>query len=433
MSRFDRSSPDAAVLAELDVIDRTLAGEPVDPGQAELAELALLLSSDREQPAAEFSRSLDARVARRFSPASASGPMPGTRSRLRRRLASPRVIALGLVGVLIAVAVAIGGFGSLAGRRGSTANVSAGPAAGVQAERSPARGASSSAGTAGNGTSKAAAGARSSSSGAAKALAGSLYSGSGAASTAASTTSSATGLPAPVTTGRKVVQSAQLTLQAANDRTDTVSQEIYNVVAAENGIVKSAKITDATASQGGGSAVFTLSIPSANLETTLEQMSKLHFARVLTRSNSTSDVTNTYDSDRSALQDEQALRLSLLKQLGEATTTAEIDSLQARLKLAEAQIQSDQSTLANLKHSISYSNLSVQLYSGSAAVSVISHSHGFTLAGAWHDALRVLVVAVGVLVIAAAVLIPVTLLAALLGWLAHGVRKLRREHELERS
>lgn len=440
MSRFDFSSLDPAVLAELEVIDRTLAGQPVEPGDAELAELTLLLVSDREQPEAEFVRTLDARVAHRFTPAPASGPAPGRRSRGRRLSSSwPLQVAMaGVAAVVIAVVVVVS-VGTLGGS--NTARKSAGSVAGPST-------AAKSAGS-GNHNSAAKSSAASSSAGATSGASKASKAASGGgvlsvrgesfpdqqfgASGAASTTSGATTVPAPVTTGRKVTQSAQLTLRAANDRIDTVAQEVYNVVAAENGIVKSSKITDATPSQGSGSAVFSLSIPSANLETTLEQMSKLHFASVLTRSNSTTDVTNTYNADRNALQDQQALRLSLLKRLGEATTTAEIDSLKSQIELAESQIRSDESTLANLEHKISYSSLSVQIDSGSAPAPVTSSSHGFTLGGAWHDAIRVLVVAAGVIVVAAAVLIPVALVAALLGWLAHGMRKLRRERELERS
>jgi hypothetical protein len=403
MSRFDFSSADPTVLAELDVIDRTLAGEAVDPSDAELAELALLLSSDREQPEAGFVCALDARAARRFTPA------PGPRSWGRRLPGSwPLQVAMaGVAAVVIAVIVVVA-VGTLGGS--STARKSAESMAGPSTARQLAGAVSHN-----------------------SAVKSPAATSSAAVSGAASTTGSISGLPYSAASGRKVVQSAQLTLRAANDRIDTVAQEIYNVVAAESGIVKSSKVSDATASQGGGSAVFNLSIPSGNLETALAQMSKLRFATVLTRSNSTTDVTNTYNSDRSALQDQQALRLSLLKQLGEATTTAEVDSLQARIKLAETQISNDQSALANLKHQISYSNVSVQLGSGTAAVTTTSSSHGFTLSVAWHDAIRVLVVAAGVIVVAAAVLIPVALVAALLGWFAHGMRQLRRERVLERS
>ncbi len=47
---------DPEILAQLDAIDATLAGEPVDPEYAELAELALLLTAERQAPEPEFAQ-----------------------------------------------------------------------------------------------------------------------------------------------------------------------------------------------------------------------------------------------------------------------------------------------------------------------------------------------------------------------------------------
>ncbi len=48
MSRSEHLDP--RVLADLDAIDATLAGEPVYPAHAELAELALLLADATPRP-----------------------------------------------------------------------------------------------------------------------------------------------------------------------------------------------------------------------------------------------------------------------------------------------------------------------------------------------------------------------------------------------
>ncbi|HZE05304.1 MAG TPA: hypothetical protein VE127_08780, partial [Solirubrobacteraceae bacterium] len=53
--------------AALAVVDATLAGEPVDPRHAELAELALILRDERPAVDAAFAAELDERVARRFA------------------------------------------------------------------------------------------------------------------------------------------------------------------------------------------------------------------------------------------------------------------------------------------------------------------------------------------------------------------------------
>src|SRR5450432_3314355 len=50
------------VEAALEAIDATLAGDPVDPEHAELAELALILRADRPPVGEPFAVAIDARV-----------------------------------------------------------------------------------------------------------------------------------------------------------------------------------------------------------------------------------------------------------------------------------------------------------------------------------------------------------------------------------
>jgi hypothetical protein len=77
-----RQTPDeprpSEIVATLEVIDATLAGEPVDPGRAELAELVLLVAGERPAPADEFADELDRRVGNRFGATSkAAARRPG--------------------------------------------------------------------------------------------------------------------------------------------------------------------------------------------------------------------------------------------------------------------------------------------------------------------------------------------------------------------
>src|SRR5882762_5829567 len=62
----DEAPLDPEVAAALDALDATLAGEPVDPDHAELAELALLLADERPRPDRAFAAGLDGRVGQRF-------------------------------------------------------------------------------------------------------------------------------------------------------------------------------------------------------------------------------------------------------------------------------------------------------------------------------------------------------------------------------
>src|SRR5450755_2148382 len=105
MRRVDEPPIDPEIAASLDAIDATLAGEPVDPRHAELAELALLLASQRPQIEAGFAGSLDGRVDRRFA----------RRASLRRRrgwIFAPAAM-VGLAATVAAVVVlSSGGSGS---------------------------------------------------------------------------------------------------------------------------------------------------------------------------------------------------------------------------------------------------------------------------------------------------------------------------------
>lgn len=457
MRRSEEMPLDPEVLAELEVIDQTLRGEPVDPEYAELAELALLLAGERGTPSVEHARALDVRAERRF----ARAPAPGSSApgRVRRWFTSPRLG--GAVGVLAALAVGVVLVSNSGSGISASSTTSSGSAA-LQA-RSSASGASSgtnSGGSANAGISSApatashaaqksasaATGSSSLSSSAANSS-GSSAANSSSSSAASSSSSSAANssaefgsggvpatVPTPNTSGRKVVQSAQLTLSSSSARIDTVSQEVFNVVAQESGIVKSSQVTSAPGKNGSGTASFNLSIPTANLETTLQDLSALQYAHVVSRTDATQDVTDTYRSDQHQLQDAQALRTSLLKQLENATTQIEIDSLKAQLRDAETQINADQSTLNDLQRRISYSNLEVQLYGGYVPVPVTTHSaKGFTLSRALHDAGRVLVVAAGVILIALAVMVPIGLVIALGLWISYWLRQRRREQALDQG
>ncbi len=122
----------------------------------------------------------------------------------------------------------------------------------------------------------------------------------------------------------------------------------------------------------------------------------------------------------------------MLKQLQTADSQTAIDSIEAQIKTAERQISSGQATLHSLQHRIGYSNVSVEINSGGLPVfPVAQKSSGFTIKRAGHDAVRVLIVSAGVALIALALLIPIGLLGALIGWSGAMVRQRRRERALD--
>jgi hypothetical protein len=235
----------------------------------------------------------------------------------------------------------------------------------------------------------------------------------------------------PPPNGRKIIQGAQLALTTAPSRIEAVAQEVFAVIGQEQGIVESSTVT-ATGGPGGY-AEFQLSVPSSVMPQTMAALSSLRYARVSSRTDTTQDVNDQYQADVRKLADARALRTSLLKQLANATTATQIQSLTAQIHDAEASISSDEATLRSLNRQVNFSQVTLTINEGAVPVPfpVQSGSGGFTLGRAAHDAGRVLTVAAGVALVAAAALVPLTLLAGLVWWVVATVRRRRREQALD--
>ena len=416
MPQLDQDPIDPEIAATLDAIDATLAGEPVDGRYADIAEIALLLASEKPQVPPAFAASLDQKVVRRFATVPTEHPR---RRRAARFWEATGVLAAGVALIVAIVVVAGGGHGATSGASSSTSATvtSAASSSGAAAAPSPKRNV-----------------AAASASGSHKSAHSSPASGSAGSANSSAAGSPAATVPAqpppvqPPTTGRKVVQGAQLNLTAAPNRIEAVAQEIYNVVGQAKGIVESSSVT-----QGGpgGYANFQLSLPSAGLAQAMSQLSSLDYATVLSRTDSSQDITDQYGAATRALADARALRTSLLKQLANATTTAQVDSLNAQIHDAEASISSDQATLNRLNHQVNYSEVYVTLQAKSAPAPVSHGGGGFTLGRSAHDAGRVLTVAAGVALIAIAALTPVALVVALAWWVGSALKRRRREQALD--
>ena len=409
----DPLSPEIATA--LMAVDATLAGEPVDPEYAELAELALILRRERPRTSDAFTARLDERVERRFA-----RPAPTARGAgLRRWLFGPMAgLAAAAAGVAVVIVVAAGSSG---GPSGGASNSSSAAAA---SEISTAASSASAGGSA-------AASADLKRATVPKAALG--LNGSAAVASSAATSTSPAGSAAPrpvIPAGRQVVQSAQLQLSAAPDRIDDVAQQVFNVVGAQKGFVNNSNVTSGGGNANAG-AYFQLSVPSANLSATLTDLSRLRGARVVSRTDQTNDITGQVGGAGQRLAEARALRSSLLKQLAAATTVEEVDSIQARLHDANASIASDLSTLRGLQRQVAYSRISLNIEPPGAPAPVTHHSSGFGIGRAAHDAGRVLVVVAGVALIVLAVLVPVGLVAALAAWVGLAIRRRRREQALD--
>jgi len=388
MRRSDEFPLDPDVAASLAAVDATLRGDLVDPEHAELAELTVLLAADRPRIDPEFATKLDGQVRRRFA---TSRHRP---SRERGRLWALSGVATAAAAGLATLLVLEGSSSAPVSRTGAEpVPLTAGPAksATVSSARTPAP----------------------------SNAAPSNAAPSNAVPPAGSV------VPQPPLGGHRIVQTAQLALTTPPAQMEDVAQQVFTVVGADGGSVTSSTVT---ATGGPDSyAQFELSVPSANLADAMMRLSRLRGASVASRTDTTQDVNGQYLSLSRRVGEAQALRTALLRQLANATTAAQISSLNAQIRDADATISRYQAAVNSLNHQIDYTPISLTIDSGRVPVA----GRGFTLGRASHDAGRVLTVAAGVALIALAALVPVALLVVLCWWIFVALRRRRREQALD--
>jgi Domain of unknown function (DUF4349) len=424
MRQFDEEPQRA-----LAVIDETLAGEAVAPEDAELAELTLILAGQRPEPSAAFRAALDQRVAQSFAAPAAGGARAPAGKRRRRWLYAPGA-AFGVAAAAAGVIVVSGG----SPPRPLAQAISAAPGVKAPANANgalPHRAAAPRGAAPAQSSSSASSAATSTSSSAASSPGSAAATSSGsAAATSGGSAGAASPAGAPLTPGRQVIRSAQISLSTRPSQVDNVAQQVFTVVANQNGVVESSNVT--ATNNASGYAQFQLSVPNANLGAAMAALSRLPGAAVVSRNDVTQDVTGQVGGAGRTLADARAERTALLRQLAIATTSTAINSLEIQIRDANASIASDLATLRALQRQVASSQISLTINA-----SMIAGHHnsstggGFTLGRAAHQAGRVLVVAAGVVLIALAVLVPVGLVAGLGLWVGYAVRRRRREQALD--
>jgi Domain of unknown function (DUF4349) len=401
--------PDPEVDHGLRELEAALAGEPTaDP------DLALLVADVRAaapQPDAQFLATLDARVHAGFprqegaAAARRSGLLALLDQLRHPAVAAPMVVAT-LVAALIVVGISTSGGGNGGDSGGSASSVSA---RGETASGETASGETASGGQGAEETTPMAATLDSSSS----------------SSSSSSKSAPTPGPSAPSSTPRKVERNAELTLTPAPDEVQDTADGVVRETQAAGGYVQTSSIRTR---DDGGSASFTLRIPTAKLDDTLANLSKL--AHVGALNQASTDITAQTASAADRLSDARAERRALLQALGRATTDRQIASLKARLRDNRSEIARRQGALDAQRRRADLATVSVEIDSAGQAAAP-EDDGTWTPGDALHDAGRVLEVAGGVALIALAVLAPLGVLAALAALATRAVRRRRREAALD--
>jgi hypothetical protein len=393
------------------LIDTALASgsaSALDPEERRLQELVLTVRDDAPVPSSDFELRMNARVAAGFP------PRRGDRlGRVRALLATrPQMAAMGAAAsVLIALVVAL----SVTNSNDNGASPSA--PAGVQNETSDSAG----------GGSTAAAQAAPERAASGDSSAESLKA---ATPSAGSTSSGSVAAPGPLPPGpggfvggqnRKVERSAAITLAAPKDKLSEVGDQVIAVTDRYRGIVMQSSVTDNADEASTGT--FELRIPVRNLRTALRDLSAL--ADVKSRTENASDVTASFVSARTRLEELNAERRGLLRRLESAPTDQAAAAIRARIRIVNAQIESQTQVLTEMRRRTSYAAVSVNLESkngdsGSGGISDGARDLRDSLVDAANISLRVLGVA-----------LPIGLVLALM-WLIGGrFNRRRREAVLD--
>jgi hypothetical protein len=385
---------------ELAALDDALAGRRVAPDLTELGELALALRDERPRPDPVFASSLDAEVARGFVDAD-----PRRRASGRRWWGVWLAPATASLATVIVIAVVV-----VSGTGDQADEVSSGGGATVEES-----GRSSAAAP------EAAGGARAAQDDAATGFAEPLPPGS---------VPPAPGAGSPGSDGRarrNVERSASLTLAARPRDIDAVSARIQEVTRQQRGFVVSSSVNS---SAGGGGGSFELRIPTRNLDAAMAALARL--ASVRERAQQSQDITAVTVSARSRLKDARTERKSLLRQLGEAVTVTETESIRRRLDIVSQEIERARADVRRVNNRAAFSTVSVTLVADrSAGAPGGEEEDDWTPGDAAQDAVRVLEVAAGVALIALAIALPLALLAAFAGLAARWARRRRREQALD--
>jgi hypothetical protein len=225
---------------------------------------------------------------------------------------------------------------------------------------------------------------------------------------------------APGRETRRIERSAQLALAANPDEFDRIADAIVRTADRRDGFVLQSSFTQGE--DGLSNGFFELRVPSAQLQPTLNELSRL--ATVRTRGESGTDVTGSFVSIRDRLRTARALRTSLLRRLELAATDTAANALQRRLEIVGNRIARLRDQLRGVRERTAYATVFVELVDEDAgAVTGATDEAIDDAVGSLEDILNFLIRA-------AAILIPLAL-AALVGWLlASRARRRARERSL---
>ena len=223
---------------------------------------------------------------------------------------------------------------------------------------------------------------------------------------------------------RRVERDAQLTLAAPAADVADVNGRVIDVVEGANGVVLNSRVAD---TGGAARATLEVRVPSATLDDTLAALSDL--ANVQSRTEQAQDITRTYVTAKDRLVGLRAERDNLAQRIRNASTDAEVSSLQAQLAQVNRQIAEAKSELNDVENRAQLATVSIVITSEGAGT---GDEDGWSFGDALDDAGKVLEVAAGVALISAAVLVPLAIIGAIAYFVVAAASRRARERALDK-
>jgi hypothetical protein len=212
---------------------------------------------------------------------------------------------------------------------------------------------------------------------------------------------------------RKQAQKVDLSLSTAPTDFRDAADGVLDVIAAHRGFVVSSSVSGGDPGVHGaqpGRADFELKVPAHELPAALAALSDL--GHVVSRTDGTNDITERFTSAKRRIAEYSAARHHLLTQLEDAVTTAEQQSIRARLRIVQAELDDAQADLAKAQQRVSLVPVSVSIAADAQAGASDGSGGGWGIGDAIDDARDVLTVMAGVALVSLAVLLPLALIGA---------------------
>lgn len=218
---------------------------------------------------------------------------------------------------------------------------------------------------------------------------------------------------AAVVYDRKLARRADISITVPD--VDAAASKVRSIAVSANGMVLAEAISsepdDVTT---GGFSTITISVPTDQLDATLDRLSAL--GKVHSRNASTDDVTGQYVDTEARVKTMQASVDRVRALMARATRLGDIVTLEAELARRQADLESTESQLAALKDAVTLAPVEVRLSTDEQVLQKAEPETGFLAGlkagwGAFTGSVTVLLTVVGALlpfaVVLAVVLVPV--------------------------